>query len=69
MFVLGVLLVPGGAWAQTAGAALTGRVEDAQGRPVRDVKVEALRVEAGTSFSAMTNESGTYRLAPLPVGR
>lgn len=69
VFVWGVLLVPGGAWAQTAGAALTGRVADAQGQAMRDVKVEALRVEAGTGFSAVTNENGAYRIASLPVGR
>ncbi|MBK7928331.1 MAG: carboxypeptidase regulatory-like domain-containing protein [Bryobacterales bacterium] len=69
VFVWGVLFVPGGAWAQTAGAALTGRVADAQGQAMRDVKVEARRVEAGTGFSAVTNESGAYRIASLPVGR
>ncbi|MBK7928068.1 MAG: carboxypeptidase regulatory-like domain-containing protein [Bryobacterales bacterium] len=69
VFVWGVLLMPGGAWAQTAGAALTGRVADAQGQAMRDVKVEALRVEAGTGFSAVTNENGAYRIASLPVGR
>lgn len=68
VFVCGVLLLPY-AWAQTAGAGLAGRVEDAQGRPVRDVKVEARRSEAGTAFSAATNDSGIYRIALLPVGQ
>jgi outer membrane receptor protein involved in Fe transport len=62
-------MAAGVAGGQTAGAALTGRVEDAQGRAMGAVKVEARRTEAGAGFETTTNDSGVYRMAALPVGR
>lgn len=54
---------------QTAGAALSGQVSDAQGKPVRAVAVEATNVEAGVLFVTSTNERGVYRFSSLPLGR
>lgn len=63
-----LLALPVAGFAQTAGAALTGEVTDAQGKAVRAVTVEATNLQAGTRFAATTNDSGVYRFSSLPVG-
>ncbi|MBI4907264.1 MAG: TonB-dependent receptor [Acidobacteria bacterium] len=63
------VLLPVASFAQTTGGALTGEVEDAQGRAVRGATVEATNLEAGARFVATTNDSGVYRFSALPVGR
>ncbi len=59
----------GVAGAQPAGAVLTGRWEDGQGRGAGGARVEARGLGGGAGLEATTNESGVYRMGGLPVGR
>jgi hypothetical protein len=58
--------IPG--WAQVPSAVLTGVVKDATGALVPNVKVSAIQTETNLSRQAETDESGTYRIAPLNPG-
>jgi hypothetical protein len=49
-------------------AALAGGVTDAAGVPLPDVRVTATHVERQQSFEAVTDGSGRFRFAFLPVG-
>src|SRR5439155_5806668 len=71
VFVLGLVLfvaaVP--VFAQLPTATILGTVRDASGAVVPGAMVTALNVETGISRSTLTNETGAYRLAALPVGQ
>src|SRR5436309_11641358 len=70
VFVLGLVLfvaaVP--VFAQLPTGTILGTVKDASGALVPGATVTAQNVETGTSRSTLTNETGAYRLAALPVG-
>ena len=66
-FALVLALGVSAAWAQQAGK-ITGTVTDATGAAVPDVTVEAKSVETGAPRAAVSNASGVYVIAPLPVG-
>src|SRR5437016_10777309 len=70
VFVLGLVLfvaaVP--VFAQLPTGTILGTVKDASGALVPGAMVTAQNVETGTSRSTLTNETGAYRLAALPVG-
>ncbi len=61
-------LLAGPATAQTISGAITGTVTDPTGAVVVSAKVAAANADTGVAFSAVTNESGVYRLLFLPVG-
>ncbi len=54
--------------AQEVTATITGTVMDPSGAAVADAAVAAKSVERGIVYTAVTNESGIYRLSQLPVG-
>jgi len=54
--------------AQEVTATITGTVTDPSGGAVAGATVTAKSVERGLIYSAVTNDSGIYRIAPLPVG-
>ena len=57
-----------GARAQEVTATITGTVTDPSGAAVAGANVAAKSVERGLIYTAVTNDSGIYRIAPLPVG-
>jgi len=50
-------------------ASVSGRVEDSTGAAVPGAMVTVTSLETGAGRTASTNETGTYRLLSLPVGR
>src|SRR6266581_6682992 len=56
------------AWGQEVTASITGTVTDPSGAAVSGATVTATSVERGLNYTAVTNDSGLYRIAPLPVG-
>ena len=56
------------AWGQEVTASITGTVMDPSGAAVAGATVTARSVERGLTYTAVTNESGIYRIAQLPVG-
>src|SRR5882762_10042831 len=55
-------------WAQDVTASITGTVSDPSGAAVVGATVTAKSVERGLAYTAVTNDSGIYRIAQLPVG-
>jgi hypothetical protein len=69
--VVGLALAFGGAHAvlaQEVTATITGTVSDPSGAAVAGATATAKSVERGVAFTAVTNDSGIYRIAQLPVG-
>jgi hypothetical protein len=56
------------AFAQVPTAVLTGVVKDSSGAVVPNCKIAAINVGTSLSREAVTDESGTYRIAPLNPG-
>jgi hypothetical protein len=56
------------AFAQDVTATITGTVTDPSGATVVGANVTAKSVDRGITYTAVTNDSGIYRLAQLPVG-
>ncbi|HEY1462426.1 MAG TPA: carboxypeptidase-like regulatory domain-containing protein, partial [Terriglobales bacterium] len=56
------------AGAQEVTAAVVGTVVDQSGAPIKDATVVATDTERGTAWTAITNDSGAYNLARLPIG-
>src|SRR5213596_3864132 len=50
-------------------ASVSGRVEDSTGAAVPGAVVTVTSLETGAGRTATTNETGTYRVLSLPVGR
>jgi hypothetical protein len=65
--MLGVLLVPAVAWAQSTGA-IAGRVTGSDGGPLPGVTVEAAGTMLPGGRVAVTGANGDYRLEQLPPG-
>jgi len=65
-----VLLLCGAssAFAQEVTASITGTVTDQSGAAVPGATVTAKSVERGLVYTSVTNDSGLYRVAQLPVG-
>jgi hypothetical protein len=55
-------------WSQEVTASITGTISDQSGAAVQGATVTATSEERGQSYTAVTNESGLYRIAQLPVG-
>ena len=56
------------AWAQQTTGTIAGRIVDAQGAVVPGATVTGKNVQTGFTRSEVTDGSGSYRLAALPVG-
>src|SRR5439155_22188152 len=71
VFVLGLVLFVAAisVFAQLPTGTILGTVKDASGALVPGAAITAQNLETGTSRSTLTNETGAYRLAALPVGR
>src|ERR1035438_9118008 len=55
-------------WSQEVTASITGTVSDPSGAAVTGAAVTATSQERGQSYTAVSNDSGLYRIAQLPVG-
>src|SRR5438445_914746 len=56
------------AWGQEVTATITGTVSDPSGAAIAGATVTAKSVERGITYTAVSNESGIYRIPQLPVG-
>jgi hypothetical protein len=56
------------AWGQEVTASITGTITDPSGAVVAGATVTATSQERGLTYPAVTNDSGLYRIAQLPVG-
>ena len=65
--VFALLIVCGNAWAQ-ATAQINGSVRDQSGAVLPGVEITATQTETGISRMAVTNETGAYVMANLPLG-
>src|SRR5216117_1756560 len=61
------LMSPAGAWAQ-ATTQISGTARDASGAVLPGVQVTATQTETGIARTTVTNETGFYVLASLPLG-
>jgi hypothetical protein len=66
--LLAVMLLVAFAAAQTPTGKIVGKVKDEQGAPLPGVSVEATSPKLVGKASAVTDETGTYRLFTLPSG-
>ncbi len=55
-------------WSQEVTASITGTISDQSGAAVTGATVTATSQERGQTYTAVTNDSGLYRIAQLPVG-
>ncbi len=55
-------------WGQEVTASITGTVTDPRGAALPGATVMATSQERGQTYTALTNDSGLYRIAQLPVG-
>ncbi len=55
-------------WGQEVTASITGTVTDPAGAALPGATVTATSQERGQTYTALTNDSGLYRIAQLPVG-
>ena len=56
------------AWGQAVTADIVGTITDQTGAAVSGASVKATSVERGTTYTAVTNDSGLYRISAVPVG-
>jgi hypothetical protein len=69
--LIGILLflaIPLAAWSQ-ATAQISGTVRDQTGAVLPGVEVTATQTETGVARTSLTNETGSYALSNLPLGR
>jgi hypothetical protein len=55
-------------FAQEVTASITGTITDPSGGAIVDANVTAKSVERGTTFTAVSNDDGIFRISQLPVG-
>ena len=55
-------------WSQEVTASITGTISDQSGAAVTGATVTATSQERGQGYTGVTNDSGLYRIAQLPVG-
>ena len=68
MALVALLCTANPAWGQDVTATITGTVMDPSGAALVGATVTAKSVERGLTYTAVTNESGIYRIVQLPVG-
>jgi len=64
--ILTILAPP--AWSQEVTATIVGTITDQSGAAVSGAAVKANSVDRGTSYSALSNDAGLYRISELPAG-
>jgi hypothetical protein len=69
LVALALSLAAGPAHAQMTTGSISGRVTDAQGAAVPGVGIQARNTETGFIRSDTTDQTGSYHLSALPVGR
>ena len=55
-------------WGQEVTASITGTITDPRGAALPGATVTATSQERGETYTALTNDTGLYRIAQLPVG-
>src|SRR5690242_19559545 len=55
-------------WGQEVTASITGTITDPAGAALPGATVTATSQERGQTYTALTSDSGLYRIAQLPVG-
>src|SRR5437879_6567383 len=68
MTLVALLCSANPAWGQDVTASITGTVSDPSGAAVVGATVTAKSVERGITYTAVSNDSGIYRIAQHPVG-
>src|SRR6266850_1213245 len=66
--LLAFALAGGMAWAQATTAQISGNVKDQSGAVVPGVEITVTQTATGARRTAVSNETGNYVLASLPVG-
>ena len=66
--LVGVLGLMQSAWGQEVTASITGTVTDPSGAALTGATVTATSQERGLTYTAVSNDSGLYRMTQLPVG-
>ena len=66
--VLSCSLVDATAWAQATTAQISGTVKDQSGAVLPGVEITATQTATGAKRTAVSNETGNYVLASLPLG-
>src|ERR1700730_4929217 len=66
--MIGLLGICAPVWAQEVTASIVGTVTDPSGAPINGADVTATDTERGTTWSAKTNDSGSYSILRIPVG-
>ena len=56
------------AWSQEVTATVVGTITDQKGAVVSGASVKAISVDRGTSYSAVSDDAGLYRISQLPAG-
>ena len=62
------LMLAGPAWAQATTAQISGSVRDQSGAVLPGVEITATQTATGVKRSTVSNETGNYVLASLPIG-
>src|SRR5438128_7113801 len=65
---LALILTSGAAWAQATSAQISGTVKDQSGAVLPGVEITATQTATGAKRSTVSNETGNYVLASLPLG-
>ena len=56
------------AWSQEVTATIVGTITDQSGAAISGAAVKATSVDRGTSYEAVSNDAGLYRISELPAG-
>ncbi len=64
---LALILTSGAAWAQATSAQISGTVKDQSGAVLPGVEITATQTATGAKRSTVSNETGNYVLASLPL--
>jgi hypothetical protein len=68
LYLLGLLALPGAAFAQSTDAVIVGIVSDGTGAAAVGAAITAVNDATGVSREGLTNETGAYRIGPLVPG-
>jgi hypothetical protein len=67
--LLGILTVLSpAAWSQAVTATIVGTITDQSGAAIAGATIKATSVDRGTSYTAVSNDAGLYRIPELPAG-
>ena len=69
VWLLALLAIPIGSWAQSTRGALSGTVTDASGAVIAGAKVVATQVDTQVNYEAVSSSAGTFHFPELALGR